>query len=817
MSSSSSDSDSDSSSSSTTSTTSSGSSSDSSSSERADSKKKVTTSKKAQDMPLSKKDEKKEQKKKQQLLDDSSDEDSSSDEEEQVNAPKSILKVNKKYAREFDQRKRREELLNARQSGEYLGSDDEDDSSSEEEDEDGELMTPGMDLSILRTIKALKNKDESIYDKNSKFFEEDDDDYDSSEGNKKGKSHKPMKYKDVVREQVLEQMDAEERGEGNQGDDSDDDGNASSRRHQGDDGPASRFAYDDEQRELRAAFLKSTKDDSDDDDNSDDSDGDGDNWMVKKAVSKADADRAQKMMESEISELEKLGTGDATVSDPRGEVGDGDKFLLDFIKNKRWVDKDLQESDSDGDDNEERGIYRSRTKDDEGDGHDSDASLDELEQMDAFESKYNFRFEEAAASAEGGDSGAAYSVVGYARGGAHTTDTLRRKDETRKQKRLARKEKKAAERKAKEERLRRLKNAKREELEGRMKQVRHVAGAAEEGDADIDEAALMKLMEGDYDPEKFEAIMSKAYGDDFYDKEDAEWKTDADVKESLMRDETGAEGDIINEDTGDMYDEYNDEDAGDDEELGDDDVDGEEDLDFDPEPPADFEEETGIEKKLREKMEDELYKLDYEDIIGDMPTRFKYRKVEANRFGLTPQEILFAKDTTLKQFVSLKRMAPYSEGEEYLPGTKKRKRFRDLAKHDYEELLEAEPDADTEQVEQPAATGEAEDADKPKKKRRRQKKKKKGVDGSGVDDHVKEKAEDATKENASEKKAEKKDKKKKDKQAPADAEDAASESKADAKKKRRQKKNKDGKSSSKKKKSSKIAGVAESRLAAYGL
>ena len=814
MSSSSSDSDSDSSSSSATSTTSSGSSSDSSSSERADSKQKVTTSKKAQDTPLSKKDEKKERKKKQQLLDDSSDDASSSDEEEQANAPKSILKVNKKYAREFDQRKRREELLNARQSGEYLDSDDEDDSSSEEEDEDGELMTPGMDLSILRTIKALKNKDESIYDKNAKFFEEEDDDDDGSEGNKKGKSHKPMKYKDVVREQVLEQMDAEERGEGNKGDDSDDDGNGSSRRHQDDDGPASRFAYDDEQRELRAAFLKSTKDDSDDnDDNSVDSDDDGDNWMVKKAVSKADADRAQKMVESEISELEKLGTGDATVSDPRGEVGDGDKFLLDFIKNKRWVDKDLHESDSDDDGDEERGIYRSKIKDD--DGHDSDASLDELEQMDAFESKYNFRFEEAAASAEGGESGAAYSVVGYARGGAHTTDTLRRKDETRKQKRLARKEKKAAERKAKEERLRRLKNAKREELEGRMKQVRHVAGAAEEGDADIDEAALMKLMEGDYDPEKFEAIMSKAYGDDFYDKEDAEWKTDADVKESLMRDETGAEGDIINEDTGDMYDEYNDEEAGGDEELGDDD--GEEDLDFDPEPPADFEEETGIEKKLREKMEDELYKLDYEDIIGDMPTRFKYRKVEANRFGLTPQEILFAKDTTLKQFVSLKRMAPYREGEEYLPGTKKRKRFRDLAKHDYEELLEAEPEDDAEQAEDPAATEENGEGDKPKKKRRRQKKKKKGGDGAGVDEPAKEKAEDATKENASEKKAEKKDKKKKDKPAPADAKDETSESKADAKKKRRQKKNKDGKSSSKKKKSSKIAGVAESRLAAYGL
>jgi protein KRI1 len=72
-----------------------------------------------------------------------------------------------------------------------------------------------------------------------------------------------------------------------------------------------------------------------------------------------------------------------------------------------------------------------------------------------------------------------------------------------------------------------------------------------------------------------------------------------------------------------------------------------------------------------------------------MPTRFKYRQVEKNTYGLSTEEILFARDATLKQFVSLKKMAPYSEQGEHMTDSRRRRRFREMLQRDLDEDVAA--------------------------------------------------------------------------------------------------------------------------------
>jgi hypothetical protein len=62
-----------------------------------------------------------------------------------------------------------------------------------------------------------------------------------------------------------------------------------------------------------------------------------------------------------------------------------------------------------------------------------------------------------------------------------------------------------------------------------------------------------------------------------------------------------------------------------------------------------------------ESLLDDYYNLDFEDLIGggQVKTRFKYRKVASEDFGLTEDEILLLDDKQLNKLVSLKKYRPY--------------------------------------------------------------------------------------------------------------------------------------------------------------
>jgi protein KRI1 len=355
------------------------------------------------------------------------------------------LRVNAKYAQSFEEKKRKEDLTRAKDL--FIDDDDDDDeeSSEESEDEIAEQLSSNLELQILTTINSIRRRDPKVYDKNLKWFEEqnDDSDQDSQEDdhpNNRSNQAKKMRYKDVLREQLLE---------GGDGDDLADTKNDLATTQS-----SKRLVYDKEQEKIRKQFLQEAK--SVLDDNAGMKEEEDHGFLSVKVKSAADRERDNQIIERALQEMKSLGT--QTSSKPVHSLSSGeeavdvdvDNFLSDYIAKQKWREKPSSASQQRIEEYDDSGVVE------------DEVDEKELEAAEEFESRYNFRFEEL----QGKDGNSSHAlndlqVTGHAR---QVAGSLRRVDDKRKIQRELQRERKEREKRQKEAEMRRLKNLKRQEV-----------------------------------------------------------------------------------------------------------------------------------------------------------------------------------------------------------------------------------------------------------------------------------------------------------------------------------------------------------------
>ncbi|XP_034246974.1 protein KRI1 homolog [Thrips palmi] len=638
--------------------------------------------------------------KKLNLFDDNSDDD----------GEEASLSINKGYAKRYEEWREAEvkrTLENKLASGHY---DDADESSSEEgePDPDPEELNQVLSKDFFELISGLKSKDPKIYNPNVEFFKKEKEAQSSSAGKatKKQPKEKPLYLRDYERKIITERQ-------GELSDESDTDIKEDPRSQSP--------TYVEEQRQLKESFKKALNDD--------DESGDEGGLLKKKEKTKAE----QKKEEEDY--IEWLKGNKASLPDKETEeslkglkniwndpnLDEGEKFLRDYVLNKRYLEADDEPVD---------------------DGNVTDDDYQD-KYMDSFEHKYNFRYEEPDRE----------FLKRYPR---TMEQSVRHRDTKRKEKRDALKKRKEEEKLVKREELKLLKSLKRKEIMQKIEHIKQITGNDELG-LDADE------LEEEFDPEAHDRKMKELFNDDYYKDEDAAEDEEGlhlpPLEEELLDDEDVPDGNWDNWDTT----ENNDASAA---SQGEgyvphcEDPDFNMDCDYDPATAATAKAQKESKRmSAREKRKlkrqsrfgrlvhkekpvfdpkdktfqqyvDEYYGMDYEDLIGDMPCRFKYKSVFPNSYGLTIDEILAADDKELNQWVSIKKaytIRPESteryEAKVYAEKARneelKRKILPSLYKHETEHVNEND-----------------EKDKKKKKKKKHNKDKSKNADGTLVEDAI---------------------------------------------------------------------------------
>ncbi|XP_076609676.1 protein KRI1 homolog [Chaetodon auriga] len=586
---------------------------------------------------------------------------------------KSELKINSRFAQKYEKYRQKEELQRLKDRyGDRADESGSESSESSSDDSEAEL-DPQVERDFYRTLSLLKKKDPKIYQNDAMFYSEGASTSDEKKPSTSKTEVKPMYLKDYERKVILER-------EGKYEDDDDSDDEEVAKRIE----RAASPSYIQEQKELKESFRKfiqdSDDDDEDDDDNNKGSEGDGSQLLTRRIKTQEEKDKEEADYVEWLKGQTEL-DGPEEVKDMKylrdywndPELDEKERFLRDYVLNKGYRDED--------DDDERIPTYDEVVQDDVEDSEEEGETF--LELQDNFERRYNFRFEEPDAQ----------QVKTYPRSIA---TSVRSKDDRRKRKREEVKERKTKEKEQKREQLKQLKNLKRNEIMEKLKRLQELTGNEQLAFSETD-------LEGEFDPQQHDQLMQKFFGDEYYGEEEQEKPQfdgdDGEVEEHWNWDTW----------TGEEQEDY-----------GEEEHDGEEcdaagfhcddegfimDADYDPSQQTASKKKKKKERKKMQKTDmpqmgkkrkkshfaeaitrnkpvfdpqeksfeqylDEYYKLDYEDIIDDLPCRFRYRQVLANDFGLSTDEILNADDKELNHWCSLKKTCMFRSDKEEMSDLK---------------------------------------------------------------------------------------------------------------------------------------------------